>query len=222
MKRKIDFIVSCLAILVLIPFMIPIIIILKLTGEHYIFYSQPRMGRNGTQFKIIKFSTMLKNSPNIGTGEISLKKDPRVFPFGRFLRKTKINEIPQLLNVLKGEMSIVGPRPLTPTHFSYYTLEQQAVIKQLTPGLTGVGAIIFREEKEIFANSKLDHEQTYRQMLSPYKATLEGWYSKNKSMWVDFKLIFLTIWVIIFTKSQLPYKILRGLPEKPMELESLI
>ena len=222
MKRIIDFILSLIAILVLFPFMVPIMIILKLTGEHYIFYYQPRIGRNGREFKIIKFSTMLLNSPNIGTGEISLKKDPRVFPFGRFLRKTKINEIPQLLNILNGEMSIVGPRPLTPKHFNHYTPEQQEIIKQLKPGLTGVGAIIFRDEEEIFANSNLDHEQTYRQMLSPYKAALETWYLHNKSLWVDTKIVFLTIWVILFNKSQLTYKILKGLPEKPNELRKLI
>jgi len=222
MRRIIDFLLSLIAILVITPFIIPIVIILKLTGEHYVFYYQTRIGRNAKEFKIVKFSTMLLNSPNIGTGEISLKSDPRVFPFGRLLRKTKINEIPQLLNILKGEMSIIGPRPLTPKHYSYYTVQQQEIIKQLKPGLTGIGAIIFRDEEKIFDNSTLDHEQTYRQMLSPYKAALEAWYFRNQSMWIDIKLIFLTIWVIFFNKSQLPYKILNGLPKKPTELKMLI
>jgi lipopolysaccharide/colanic/teichoic acid biosynthesis glycosyltransferase len=222
MKRIIDFILSLITILVLIPFMVPIMIILKLTGEHYIFYYQPRIGRKGKEFKIIKFATMLLNSPNIGTGEISLKKDPRVFPFGRLLRKTKINEIPQLLNIFKGDMSIVGPRPLTPKHFNFYTPGQQEIIKQLKPGLTGVGAIIFRDEEVIFAKSKLGHEQTYRQMLSPYKAALESWYFQNQSLWVDIKIVFLTVWVILFNNSQLPYKILTGLPKKPDNLRMLV
>ena len=99
MKRIFDIIFSFLAILVLLPFMLPIMLVLKLTGEHYIFYEQSRIGLNGNPFKIIKFSTMLLNSPSIGTGEITLKNDPRVFPFGRILRKTKINEIPQLINI---------------------------------------------------------------------------------------------------------------------------
>jgi lipopolysaccharide/colanic/teichoic acid biosynthesis glycosyltransferase len=222
MKRIIDFILSLITILVLVPFMIPVMIILKLTGEHYIFYYQPRIGREGKEFKIVKFATMLLNSPNIGTGEISLKKDPRVFPFGRFLRKTKINEIPQLLNILNGDMSLVGPRPLTPKHFNFYTPEHQEIIKQLKPGLTGVGAIIFRDEEVIFAKSSLGHEQTYREMLSPYKGALETWYFQHQTLWVDIKIVFLTVWVILFNKSQLPYKILKGLPEKPEQLRMVI
>jgi lipopolysaccharide/colanic/teichoic acid biosynthesis glycosyltransferase len=202
--------------------MIPVIIILKLTGEHYVFYKQARIGKDAVKFNIIKFSTMLLDSPNIGTGEISLKKDPRVFPFGRFLRNSKLNEIPQLINTLRGEMSVVGPRPLTPKHFNHYSPEQQKIVKQLKPGLTGVGAIIFRDEERIFDNSTLDHEKTYHQLLSPYKGALETWYFLNQSMWVDVKIIFLTIWVIPFKRSQLPYKILKGLPEKPAELKTLI
>lgn len=165
---------------------------------------------------------MLIDSPNIGTGEISLKEDPRVFPFGRFLRKAKINEIPQLLNILMGDMSIVGPRPLTPKHFNHYSMVNQEIIKQLKPGLTGVGAIIFRDEEKLFCNSTLDHEKTYYQLLSPYKGELEAWYFRNHSLWVDLKIIFLTFWVIPFRRSQLPYKILKDLPEKPAELKSLI
>ena len=222
MKRIFDVVFSFISILVLSPLMIPIIIVLKLTGEHYVFYRQIRMGLDGKHFKMLKFSTMLLNSPNIGTGEISTKKDPRVFPFGRLLRKIKINEIPQLLNILKGEMSIVGPRPLTIRHFNFYTPDQQGIIKQMKPGLTGVGAIIFRDEEKIFDNSTLDHEQTYHQLLSPYKGELEAWYSRNQSLWVDLKIIFLTIWVIPFKRSQLPYIILKGLPEKPAELKTLI
>ncbi len=218
MKRIFDIIFSILAILALLPFMLPIILVLKLTGEHYIFYYQSRIGFKGNPFKIIKFSTMLLNSPNIGTGEITLRKDPRVFPFGRILRKTKINELPQLINILKGDMSFVGPRPLTPKHFNFFSPEQQKIISQLVPGLTGVGAIIFREEEDIFAKSNLDHEACYKQLLSPYKAALEEWYLFNKSWYVDLKIIILTGWVIFFKESQLPYKLLTNLPERPKEL----
>lgn len=207
-----------MAILVLIPFMLPIILVLKLTGEHYIFYYQSRIGLNGNPFKIIKFSTMLLNSPIIGTGEITLKNDPRVFPFGRILRKTKINEIPQLINILKGDMSFVGPRPFTPKHFNFFSPEQQKVINQLVPGLTGVSAIIFREEEEVFAKSNLDPETCYKQLLSPYKAALENWYLDNKSWFIDIKIILLTAWVIIFKDSLLPYKLLKDLPKKSKEL----
>ncbi|MCX6226135.1 MAG: sugar transferase [Bacteroidia bacterium] len=114
---------------------------------------------------------------------------------------------------------MVGPRPLTPKHFNFYTPEQQDIVKQLKPGLTGVGAIIFREEEAIFAKSKLGHEQTYRQLLSPHKAALENWYLVNKSVWVDLRIMFLTLWVILFHSSRLPYRWLGGLPEMPEELK---
>ena len=218
MKRVFDILISLLAIIALMPFMIPIIIILKLTGEHYVFYYQQRVGQYGKEFRMIKFSTMLLDSPAIGTGEITIKKDPRVFAFGRFLRIAKINEMPQLLNILKGDMSIVGPRPLTPKHFQYYTQTQQSVIKQLKPGLTGVGAIIFRDEEQIFSRSDLSHEQTYKQRISPYKAELELWYLNNTKFWLDIKIIFLTIWVIFFKRTKLPFRVLKGLPEKPASL----
>jgi lipopolysaccharide/colanic/teichoic acid biosynthesis glycosyltransferase len=201
--------------------MIPVVIILKLTGEHYIFYYQPRVGKSGNEFKIVKFSTMLLNSPSIGSGEITVKNDPRVFPFGRFLRKSKINEIPQLINILRGDMSIVGPRPLTPKHFEFYSSDQQNIIKKLKPGLTGVASIVFREEEEIFAKSKLVHEQTYRQLLSPHKAALEDWYLNNRSIWVDIKVIILTVLVLFNQSSRMPYRWLSGLPELPQELKKL-
>jgi len=217
-KRIIDIVGSLIAIIIVFPFMLPVVIICKLTGEHYIFYYQSRVGKNGKGFKMVKFSTMLLNSPSIGTGEITLKHDPRVFPFGRFLRMTKINEIPQLINVLNGDMSIVGPRPLTPKHFAFYSPEQQDIIKQLKPGLTGVGAIVFREEESIFAKSTMSPEDTYRKLLTPHKAALEDWYLHNQSGWVDLKIIFLTAWAIFFKHTKLPYKWLKDLPQLPDEL----
>ena len=91
--------------------LVPVAIVLRLTGEGEVFFLQERVGKDGKPFKLYKFATMLKNSPNMGTGTVTLKHDPRVLPVGRFLRKTKINELPQLLNILIGDMSVVGPRP---------------------------------------------------------------------------------------------------------------
>jgi lipopolysaccharide/colanic/teichoic acid biosynthesis glycosyltransferase len=118
--RVLDIILSSIALIVLFPFMILVMLILKLTGEHYIFYGQTRIGRNGKSFKLLKFATMLKDSPLMGAGDITVKYDPRVLPFGGFLRKTKINELPQLINILIGDMSVVGPRPQTPKNFDYF------------------------------------------------------------------------------------------------------
>src|SRR5690606_32749746 len=122
-KRLFDFIVSLLAIIVLLPFMIPIIILLLLTGEHEVFYKQKRVGYHNKPFLIWKFATMLKASPGMGTGEITLRNDPRLLPMGKFLRMSKINELPQLINILIGEMSIVGPRPLMQVSFDQYSAE---------------------------------------------------------------------------------------------------
>jgi lipopolysaccharide/colanic/teichoic acid biosynthesis glycosyltransferase len=203
---------------VALPFMIPVMIILKLTGEHYVFYRQARVGQHGKSFRMYKFSTMLLKSPELLSGDITLRKDPRVLPFGRFLRITKINEIPQLINVFKGDMSLVGPRPMPPANFSFYTPGAQAMILKLQPGMTGVGTIIFREEEEMLASSPLGPEETHRQWMSPHKARLEEWYLNNRSLWVDLKILFLTLWVIPFKDSALPYRVLKGLPEFPGEL----
>jgi len=110
-KKLIDFILALIALIILSPILIPIIIGLLLTGEHYVFYFQKRVGYKNRRFQIWKFATMLKNSPNMGTGSLTVRKDPRILPMGNFLRKTKINELPQIINVLIGNMAIVGPRP---------------------------------------------------------------------------------------------------------------
>jgi lipopolysaccharide/colanic/teichoic acid biosynthesis glycosyltransferase len=124
-KRILDIVIVLIALLLLSPLLIPVIILLLLTGEHQVFYLQKRIGYQGKPFNILKFATMLKNSPQIGTGEITLRNDPRVTVIGKLLRRTKINELPQILNVLKGEMSIVGPRPLMEVSYNLYTPGQQ-------------------------------------------------------------------------------------------------
>ena len=114
MERFFDILFSGIAILILSPLFIVVILILRFTGEGEIFFLQDRIGKGGNKFKLFKFVTMIKNSPDMGTGTITIKNDPRILPFGKFLRKTKINELPQLLNIFFGDMCIIGPRPLTP------------------------------------------------------------------------------------------------------------
>lgn len=216
-KRFFDLVVSLFAFLVLLPFMLPIVIILLLTGEHYVFYLQKRIGYKNRYFNIIKFATMLKNSPNMGTGLITVRKDPRLLPIGGFLRMTKINELPQILNVLKGEMSIVGPRPLVDKTFNAYPQDIRDKIYDSVPGITGIGSIIFRDEEELLTNTKMDRQEYYNFVIAPYKGELEMWYNKHRSLRVDFWIIFLTAWAIISPKTQLPHKIFKNLPQKPME-----
>ena len=156
---------------------------------------------------------MLKNSPNIGTGEITLRNDPRVTRFGKFLRMTKVNELPQIINVLKGDMSIVGPRPLMDVSFKLYPEHVQEVIYNSKPGMTGIGSLIFRDEEKIVSEAQ-DPIAMYA-TIYPYKGTLELWYQKNASLYTDFIIIFLTAWSILFPKNQLTHKIFKDLPLRP-------
>ena len=121
MIRFFDVLLSAITLLLLLPLFLPIVILLRFTGEGEIFFLQERIGKDGKKFELFKFATMLKNSPDIGTGTVTMKNDPRVLPLGRFLRKTKINELPQLLNIFFGDMSVIGPRPLTSQAFETYS-----------------------------------------------------------------------------------------------------
>jgi len=211
-KRVFDIFFSLSALIILSPLLIPIVILLKLTGEHEVFYFQKRIGYKNREFNIWKFATMLKNSPNIGTGEITLRNDPRVTKMGKFLRITKINELPQVINVLKGDMSIVGARPLMKKSFDLYTEDVKAVVYNTPPGITGMGSIIFRDEEKIISESS-DIQQTYRQIFE-YKGQLEKWYQQHISFFTDFMIIFLTAWHIIFAKSKLVHKVFPSLPQR--------
>ncbi len=219
LKRLFDIICAVVAIVVLLPFMIPIIIGLLLTGEHYVFYFQERIGYKNRPFSIWKFATMLKNSPNLPGGMHTTRKDSRLMPLGGFLRKTKINEIPQLVNIFKGDMSIVGPRPLVRKTFDPYPDHVKERIYNVRPGLTGIGSIVFRDEERLLSETKMEPALFYAQYISPYKGELELWYQDHLSFRTDFMLIFLTAWVIFFPQSGLVYKIFRNLPSRPENLE---
>jgi lipopolysaccharide/colanic/teichoic acid biosynthesis glycosyltransferase len=213
-KRFLDLLISFIAFVIAFPFMLPIVIVLLLTGEHYVFYLQERVGYKNRRFNIIKFATMLRNSPNMGTGAITVRNDPRLLPLGKFLRMTKLNEVPQIINVLKGDMSLVGPRPLMEKSFLNYSPEVQARIYDSVPGITGIGSVVFRDEELMVSQSNLPPEEFYRTIIIPYKGELEMWYNNNKSIRTDFLIIFLTFWVVIFPKSKLQYKVFKNLPKK--------
>jgi lipopolysaccharide/colanic/teichoic acid biosynthesis glycosyltransferase len=212
LKRIIDLLIAGIALILLSPILIPIMIILALTGEHEIFYFQKRVGYKKQLFDIWKFATMLKNSPNIGTGEITMHNDPRVLPIGNFLRKTKINELPQIINVLKNDMSIVGPRPLMPISFKNYSPSIQEKIYNTKPGMTGIGSLIFRDEESIVSAHKDNPLKFYQEHIFPFKAEVEMWYQQNASLSTDIKIIFLTAWSIVFPKNELSKKFFKDLP----------
>ena len=212
-KRSLDVFVSLITLIILLPVFLPIIIILRFSAEGEVFYFQERIGFQNSKFKIWKFATMLKNSMNLGTGSITLQNDPRVTKVGSFLRKTKINELPQIINILKGDISLVGPRPLVARTFNAYNDEVQSKIYNVKPGLTGIGSIIFRDEESIIsAVEDEDPHEFYRKVIAPYKAELEMWYQKHNSFILDLQLIFMTAWVIFFPKSRLYEKWFKDLP----------
>jgi lipopolysaccharide/colanic/teichoic acid biosynthesis glycosyltransferase len=213
-KRVIDFVLALIATTILLPILIPVVIGLLLTGEHYVFYFQERIGYKNKNFFIWKFATMLKNSPNMNGGLHTTRRDPRILPMGGFLRKTKLNELPQLINILKGDMSVIGPRPLVDKTFAPYPQHVKDHIYDSKPGLSGIGSIIFRDEEKLLTETTMDKSEYYAQFISPYKGELELWYQKHLSFSTDVLLIFLTVWVIVFPESQLPYKVFKDLPKR--------
>jgi len=217
-KRLLDIIIALLALAVLSPLLVPVMLLLWATGEHYVFYGQNRIGFKNSSFKIWKFATMLKASPSLGTGSITTRNDPRVLPFGKFLRKTKINELPQIFNILLGDMTLVGPRPLMKVDFDKYSDEIQSVIYNTRPGLTGIASIVFSDEEQYYTNPDMDPHEYDRKFIAPYKGALEQWYQENCSAWTDLKIVILTVWVILLPKSKLTYIFFRDLPEKPGHL----
>ena len=214
-KRLLDIITSLLALIILSPLLLPIVIILRFSAEGYVFYFQDRIGKDRVNFKIIKFATMLKDSPNLASGSITLSGDWRVTKPGKFLRKTKINELPQIINILKGDISLVGPRPLVTKTFTAYNEEVQSKIYNVKPGLTGIGSIIFRDEESIIsAITDEDPHEFYKRVIAPYKGELEMWYQSNNSFFLDLQLIFMTAWVIVAPETRLYEKWFKDLPKR--------
>ena len=216
MPRIIDVLLALLALLVLLPLFIPIVVILLLTGEHKVFYLQTRVGYKNQNFKILKFATMLSNSANMGSGSLTLKNDPRVLPFGSFLRKTKINELPQILNIIIGDLSIVGPRPQMQVDFEKYSDDVQGKIYNVRPGLTGIGSIIFRDEESLIslAAENENPHVFYKRVIAPYKGELEIWYHSHRSVFLDSQLIFMTAWAIVSPETRLYEKWFKDLPKR--------
>jgi lipopolysaccharide/colanic/teichoic acid biosynthesis glycosyltransferase len=216
-KRFFDILFSLIAIILLLPFFIPIIILLLITGEHEVFFKQERVGYRNKIFRILKFATMLKNSPNMGHGDVTVRKDPRITPIGRFLRQSKFNELPQVINILIGDMSFVGPRPLMKVGFDRYSDEMKSRVYNTKPGLTGIGSIVFRDEELIITQSKLPPHECYRDVILPYKGALEVWYQQHQNFYTDFMIMFLTAWYVLFPHSNMVYKVFPSLPQRSFQ-----
>jgi lipopolysaccharide/colanic/teichoic acid biosynthesis glycosyltransferase len=219
--RIFDVFSTTLGLLILSPILLIISLVLKFSGEGEIFYKQARVGRGKKQFFIYKFATMVKDSPSIGSGELTEYNDPRVLPVGKLLRKTKLNELPQLFNVFLGDMSLIGPRPQTQRYFSLFSHRSRELISQVRPGVTGIGSLLFRDEEEIFRKSSnavlLDDT-----VITPYKGELEQWYISNQSFYLYLKVLLLTIYAVIYPRYFQPGKYFDGLPDMPLELSKII
>ena len=222
-KRFFDSLFSVIGASLLLPVLLPILLLLKLTAEGEIFYLQDRVGYKNKPFGIIKFATMLKNSPNMGGKTVTVRNDPRITPIGKWLRISKINELPQLINVLKGDMSLVGPRPLLPSSVQKYDPAVQAIIYQNRPGITGIGSLVFRDEEKLVTECKKlgkDPMEYYKEHIYPYKGSLETWYYYHISFFTDLKILMLTFISLIYKDSDLVYKVFKNLPPKPESLST--
>lgn len=219
-QRLIDFILSFFALLVLSPLFFVVVIILSMTGEKKVIFYQERVGKNMTTFKVIKFVTMREDSENIGTGTVTVKNDFRILPVGKFLRDTKINELPQLINILKGDMSLIGPRPLTFQTLPNIEKNKIERIFSIRPGLSGLASLYFRNEEEILPSGE-EGLKFYDDVISKYKAELDIWYSKNNSLNNYLKIIYLTIIGVIFRGDITLSQHFIGLPKPPDALAKL-
>lgn len=193
LKRSFDIFSSGLGLLLILPLLLVISIAIALSSKGGVFYRQRRVGLNGRPFDILKFRTMYVDSDRSGLLTVG-DRDPRVTPIGYYLRKSKLDELPQLLNVLKGEMSVVGPRPEVPKYVALYSMEDRIVLST-RPGITDYASIYYRNENEILKIAE-NPEEKYIVDIMPVKLKLNKKYIDEKSLLVDLKIIFLTLFSI--------------------------
>jgi lipopolysaccharide/colanic/teichoic acid biosynthesis glycosyltransferase len=199
MKRLFDILLCAIALFVLFPLLVVLAVGIKLADKGPVFYRGVRVGRFGKPFRIFKFRTMVVNADRIG-GPSTSDDDSRITSVGRFLRKYKLDELPQLLNVLKGDMSLVGPRPEVPQEVSLYT-EEERMLLSVRPGITDYASIGFHDEGEILRGSPDPHE-AYRRLIRPEKIRLGLEYVRIHSLWVDLKIMVETFGTLVRTRAK--------------------
>lgn len=192
MKRLFDLVLSICGILFLLPFFIIVSILIKLDSDGDIIFKQTRVTKDGKEFKIFKFRTMRPDTEK--QGQITIGADNRITSIGNFLRKTKLDELPQLFNIVMGDMSFVGPRPEVPKYVRMYTKDQKEILK-VRAGITDYASIYFSNESEILGKQK-EPETFYIEKIMPYKIELNKKYIKEAGLTTDIKIIFLTIFKV--------------------------
>ena len=190
MKRFFDFSVSLLGLVILSPLFLLVAVLMKFTSPGPVFFRQERVGRNFRPFQILKFRTMVPDAPKMGA-EVTAAGDPRITPIGKFLRKTKLDEFPQLINVLRGDMSFVGPRPEVARFVELYR-NDFAELLTIRPGITDPASLKYRHESELLGRAD-DPEKTYIQVVLPDKIALAKTYVNHSSFFIDLGLIFKTV-----------------------------
>jgi lipopolysaccharide/colanic/teichoic acid biosynthesis glycosyltransferase len=195
MKRLFDFVASSFGLILLTPIFVLVALWIKLDSRGAIFFRQERVGFQGDLFRIHKFRTMVLDAEKKGK-QITVGADSRITTVGGFLRKYKLDELPQLIDVLVGDMSLVGPRPEVPKYIDYYTDDEKHDVLSVKPGITDNAAIEFRDESELLASAK-DPEATYINKVLPKKIALYRKYVREHSFFGDVVIIFKTIFLII-------------------------
>ena len=196
LKRIFDFIFSLIGLILTSPFFVLLYFLIKIESPGEIFYKGKRMGKQGKVFKMFKFRSMVINADKIG-GPSTSGDDSRLLKIGKFLRKYQLDELPQFINILKGDMSFVGPRPEIPLEVERYSKEDRDIILSIKPGLTDLATLENVHEEEILKGEKDPHE-AYRRLIQPQKIKLAKEYIQKKSFWLDIKIILKTLISAIF------------------------
>ena len=201
MKRFFDITLSFLGLLILSPVLLILGIITVCSSKGGVFFRGTRVGRHGKSFRIFKFRSMVKDAEGNGKWNVG-DNDPRVTKWGKFLRKTKLDELPQLINVLIGDMSLVGPRPELRVYTDMYTEDEKRILDN-RPGITDWASMANMEQYKVFTQAK-DPDQAYLEAVRPLKIRLQLYYHDNRNLWMDFVILVLTVLKIIFRFKKLP------------------
>ena len=212
-KRFCDIVFALMGLLVTSPIVLTVIVLKKLAGEQEIFYIKGRVGKGGRLFPFIKLSSMTPAKKGEKTSSLTLSNDKRITPLGHFIRKTKIDEFPQFVNIIRGELSFVGPRALMPKIHKDYSKAVKTELSKIRPGVTGLATVVFRNEAQLLADSDYTDElKLYKEVIGPAKGAIEMIYTQNKSFILDLTILLLTVWQIFRPLSLIGYKwlIFRG------------
>lgn len=218
LKRFFDIVFALVGMALTFPLIGVLMLMLLIKGEKRPLFSQQRVGKGGRLITIYKLRT-LRESPNL---PLTASNDTGVSPFCRFLRNTKMDEFPQLINILKGDLSFIGPRPLVPEIFYAYSPKIQSDVLSVKPGLSGMGSLAFRNENQLLKEiPQKDYLDFYHRHIGPKKGQLEQWYVQQRGFWTDIKILILTPCALIQPDFKIPTGWFKGLPETKIKSDKI-